>query len=220
MTRLLVAVKSCQRDRALGHHKTIRQTWGRDIQDFDLLFFTGPGESNNLDEVTLDVADDYDSLPSKTREILRYSLQRGYDFTFLCDTDTFLILRRLLSCGFENWDYSGRIGSFPAIGTTFSYKDGRGYTNPNCHPWASGGLGYFLSRKAAEIVASAEPISWAEDLSVGQILGPFIQMGEIIAKDIPDFDAGISWHYPAHRLGWDKDVKLAAWMKSMYEAHR
>ncbi len=217
---LLIAVKSCVRDREAGHHETIRQTWGKDL-DADIKFFMGGSSELRRDEIVIETPDpaydDYDHLPYKTQDIAWFSVSQGYDYTFLCDTDTFLIPRKLLACGYQNWDYSGRFGSSPAIGTTFSFKDGRGYTNPNCHPWASGGLGYFLSQKAARIIGDADPVSWAEDLSVGQILGPRIQSGEITAKDIPDFDAGISWHYPAHWLGWDKDAKLAPWMRSMYD---
>jgi hypothetical protein len=218
---LLLAVKSCQRDLEAGHHKTIRETWGQDLPDVDLRFFVGRGAPHMMDELSVDVPDDYDSLPVKTRAILNWSSTTGrYDHVFLCDTDTFLIPRKLMACGFQNWDYCGRFGKSPAVGTTFSTRDARGNAIEQCHPWASGGLGYFLSRKAAAIVAEAEPMSWAEDLSVGQILGPRIQSGEITATDIDGFDAGISWHYPAHRLGWDKDAKVPLWMKKMYEEHR
>ena len=225
MAKVLIAVKSCHDDLDKGCHQTIRETWGKYIVDPTLRFFQGRTsgfECNVIDEiqdvVILPVLDDYDHLPFKTKEILEYSLSAGYDYTFLCDVDTFLIPSKLLQTDFQNYDYSGRFGSEPKIGTTFSYKDGRGIRHEHCHPWASGGFGYFLSRKAAQIVVDTESKMWAEDMMVGDILGPKIISGEIKAADLQHFENEASYHYPAHRFGWNRQ-RMQEWMREMNGDH-
>ena len=221
MAKVLIAVKSCHDDLKQGCHNTIRETWGRNVGVADLGFFVGYRSGPNLsifllnDEISIPCEDDYDHLPQKTRRILQWSLEQGYDFTFLCDVDTFLEPDRLMKTGFENYDYSGRFGSEPKIGTTFQYKDGRGIRHEHCEVWASGGFGYFLSRKAAKIVTETEPTMWAEDMFVGNTLGKFIRMGEITAADLQHFENEASWHYPAHIRGWCRET-MQVWMKEMY----
>lgn len=218
--RTLIAVKSCWSDMKQGCHDTILKTWGKQVDD--LRFFIGlPYDGLSLEKIAhLDVADDYDSLPQKTRKILQWSLGRDYDYTFLCDVDTFLIPYKLFQTKFQNYDYSGRIGSEHTLGVPFRYKDGRGQIRPKCYTWASGGFGYFLSRKAAEYVVKAviDPKEWAEDVHVGDVLGPLIATGKVAASNLEHFENEASWHYPAHRLGWDR-VTMQAWMEAMYAEH-
>lgn len=220
MAKVLIAVKSCHDDLKQGCHDTIRKTWGRNVPMFaHLKLFVGGGNieyhpGDHADEVNLRCLDDYDSLPSKTKEICQWSWMRGYDFTFLCDVDTFLEPDRLMKTGFEKYDYSGRFGSSPAIGSQFDFKDGRGIRHEHCHPWASGGFGYFVSRKAASVITSVEPKIWAEDMYVGQVMGPLIQCGDIEAADLPNFENYASFHYPAHKLGWNRQ-RMQEWMREM-----
>jgi hypothetical protein len=223
--KILIAVKSCHDDLKKGCHQTIRETWGRDVPLFaDLKFFVGGGNieyhpGDLADEINLRCQDDYDSLPSKTKEICQWSLGHGYEFTFLCDVDTFLIPEKLFKTGFEKFDYSGRFGSSPKIGSQFKFKDGRGIRHEHCHPWASGGFGYFLSRKAARIIANIEPTLWAEDMYIGNTLGPDIQSGNITAADLPNFENEASWHYPAHKLGWSR-AAMQVWMREKYQEYK
>jgi len=192
---LIVAVKSCRRDQSLGYHQAIRDTWGRGV---DVRFFVGGSgiESNFApDEVALDCKDDYEALPFKTKAILEWSTKRGFDFTFLCDNDTFLKPDKLYRTDFQKYDYSGRFGEHPEIGSIFSYTDGRGNFYPNCHPWASGGIGYFLSRHASLIVLEYTPMIWAEDMHVGQCLGPYIRNRNISACDLKNFHNVAAWHF-------------------------
>ncbi len=212
--KLLIAVKSCMRDRDRGCHQVIRDTWAKDVKSADVMFFVGKTGLNvhlEDDEDTLSVRDDYYALPFKTREILQWSAQHGYDFTFLCDNDTFVVLNRLLNCGFESYDYSGKFCRAP--GTTFNYSDREG-KYLSIHPWASGGFGYFVSRRAAGFVTVAQPNVWAEDMFVGQVLGSPIQRGEISAYDIPNFAGNITWHYPNHFRLAPYDV-IRGWMPDM-----
>jgi hypothetical protein len=222
--RTLIAVKSCWRDLTRGDHSHIRNTWGRDAWHipFDVRFFTGVRSVPWFtleDEIHLDCPDDYDSLPYKTRAILGWSIDQGYDHTFLCDTDTYIIPQLLATCGYQNYDIAGRFGAMPALGTTFNYRDARG-TYPNCHPWPSGGVGYFVSKLAAKLIVASEPKVWAEDMYVGQVLGPLIGAGEIKGIDIPNFEGVIAWHFPRREYGNKCYDPAFGWMQKMYKEYR
>jgi hypothetical protein len=217
---LLIAVKSCWKDKARDCHDSIRRTWGQHahIADANLTFFLGYGSGKTeQDEVVLNVQDDYDSLPFKTRSILEFFLDRNYDHVLLCDIDTFLIPYRIPSCGYKQFDYSGRFGSVYPVGTTFTMQDDRNHIIENCHPWASGGIGYFLSREAARIVTETEPNHWAEDLYVGQALGPYIQSGHILAADLPNFEIEVGWHFPRRMYENRMFDPSFGWMEKMYK---
>ena len=215
---VLVGVKSCQLDQDRGCHKAIRETWGKDLPSFcDLKFFTGaiqPWECSTvvdlLDEISLNCRDDYESLPSKTKAILTWALSRPYKFIFLCDTDTFIIPRRLFSCGFEKYDYTG-VFKRP-IGVEFDMVDDRGIAQKNSLPWASGGLGYFLSREAAEIVIGSNFVHWAEDFNVGQCLSRAYDRVSIYEP--PRMQQWMTWHYCAtgHKRKFNP-----AWLYRAYE---
>ena len=96
-------------------------------------------------------------LAFRERRGTRYAAGRGeglaaWDYLFKCDDDTYVSIPRLLAYDTASRDYIGA-----------EWKPDVKY--------ASGGAGYFLSRKAAAIVA--EKLTHAtgvEDLLVGQIL--------------------------------------------------
>jgi hypothetical protein len=191
---LMVGIKSCQRDREAGFHSAIRETWGGNLPHA-LYFFMG-GESGGVDEIGLDCPDGYWELPYKTKAILQWFLKTEASHIFLCDCDTF-VLPSTFGLGYEAVDYAGKISYWPVgaqMGATFRYNDGRGNVIDPCHAWASGGYGYFLSRKAAEAVIPVTPLSWAEDLFVGQVMGPLLKSGDIQAKDL-DLRNKHTWHF-------------------------
>ena len=218
--RLLVAVKSCVRDALRGDEDCVRQSWGKYLpENVDLRFFVGlPNFDDHFrakdDEIILDCPDDYDSLPKKTWAILDFLTMTDYDFCFLCDNDTFVHVPKFMKCGFENYDFAGRFGHMPPLGEKFNYKDPRGVYN-DIYGWPSGGVGYFVSRKAAELAIREEPKTWAEDQSIGQALGGHIKSGEIKAVDLPNFEGNVSWHFPRREynnvvfnptLGWHEKM--------------
>jgi hypothetical protein len=222
--RTLIAVKSCWRDLSRGDHSVIRKTWGQDAWHvpFDVRFFIGRDSEiwYELDDEThLDCPDDYDSLPHKTRAILAWSVDRNYDYTFLCDTDTYIVPRLLAKCGYENYDIAGRFGAMPALGTTFNYRDARG-VYPNSWPWPSGGVGYFISNRAARLIAATEPTVWAEDMFVGRVLGPLIRDNQIRGLDIPDFEGKVAWHFPRRQYGNKCYDPSFGWIEKMYKEYR
>jgi hypothetical protein len=221
---LLFAVKSCQADRMRGDHQVIRDTWGRDIKDGDLRFFVGgriPDGEQRADEVGLNCADDYHSLPYKTREILRWSVTQGYDRTFLCDTDTYVIPSKLMKTDFQKFDYFGVNGR--ELGVTFPYhapdRDGNRWFLPHCYPWASGGFGYSLTKKASLFIVNSEPNIWAEDLWVGQIMGPLYKTGQITMANVNQLEGQATWHFPQHVYQSGYDPRFG-WMEKMYREQR
>jgi hypothetical protein len=193
---LLIGVKSCERDRTQGFHQAIRNTWGSGLTN--LYFFMGAGSNPiAIDEVSVDAPDDYRSLPFKTKAMLNWFLLRDWTHMFLCDNDTYINIAEFQKIDYQNYDYSGYFGYWPVgkkMGDTFRYDDGQGNIHDPCHAWASGGFGYFVSRKAAELIVATEPCSWAEDLWVGQALGPHIQSGAIKGHALQNYAGTSVWH--------------------------
>ena len=110
MAQLIVAVKSCQRDKDAGFHDAIRETWGRDLKakGVQVMFFIGlpPGVASmghpqgynqvlQRDEFIVNAADDYNSLPFKTRGICQWATAKVFTHLFLCDCDTIINRRRM-----------------------------------------------------------------------------------------------------------------------------
>ena len=166
--KLLIAISSCGDFESNGNNQALRDTWLKDAirlgVPYKFFFGVGQGGPELGDSVILhDVPDDYGHLTYKTRASLRWAHAEGYDFVFRCFPDTYVRVDRLLACGFEQFDYLG---------------DFRGEVAgpPN---YASGGPGYWLSRKAFSFLIDApvlgvwrdEITSWAEDLWTGQVLG-------------------------------------------------
>lgn len=164
--RILIAILSCHARPELPNAQ--RETWLKDIAAFpvDYRYFLGrlpqqqaqppqdprrapvyqPSEAKLRpapDQIYLDVADDYDSLPLKTQAMLAWAYHRGYDFVFKCDDDTYCRVDRLLDSGFEKHDYSGFRKMSPYFG------------KPEI-AYAQGGAGYWLIRKAIEFAICEE----------------------------------------------------------------
>ena len=217
-----------------GRHDAIRGTWGQAAKalGIEVRYFVGasnavlggqPGRapftaSQRSDEVILDCHDDYDHLPQKTKAICLWAAGKMLDHIFLADTDTFLVPRKLLTCGYEPYDYVGKIDRDPAVPFDYTPVDRHGEATPGkYYPWASGGYGYFLSKKAFFEVASNYPDTWAEDLWVAQVLGPLIAKGEMTALSTPR--NVYSWHHPEHGEIYNIE-KLADWMNEMQRTQR
>ena len=164
--RMLIAVCSCQRDLGLGCHEVIRNSWGKQFPNQDILFFVGGPEKPDLlgDERWLDCDDRYMGLPKKIKKVIEYAYCQGYDFIFKCDVDTVLLDRPYLS-NVNGIDYFGYAVSAP--GEQFYFQGG----------------GYGLSRKAmAIVIEKADDVNnWAEDVMVGEALRSYARIGAIRA---------------------------------------
>jgi hypothetical protein len=232
--KTLIAVASCIRDTENGYNQAIRETWKTEVPDgTDFRFFVGNIESPvNLlpDEVLLDCKDGYFDLPWKTQAILRWALENNYTHILKCDTDTYARPRKILQSNFAAYDY---VGHFNGL------VDGVRIGQPNsvygsCYPWASGGSGYWLSSRAAELVVSNPPdAKWVcpnlkypcEDLGVGMTLGPKLESGEFIALD--DSRYWRSWrknyqvYFTAHYCSEGEKREFdVSWMYSHWKVNR
>jgi hypothetical protein len=153
--RVLVALSSCQSYENDGRNQSVRDTWLKDLPEgWDYRFFHGRSALPKDDVIVVNCDDGMNDLTHKTQGKLRWAVEHGYDFVFCCFPDTYACVERLVACGFENHDY---VGTF--------------YCHPGGIPYCQGGAGYFLSRRAAEIVAAANlPHYIAEDCIVGDTL--------------------------------------------------
>ena len=149
----IILITSCNRDAERGCNDAIRNTWLSKWGDLiPHRFFMGQGCNNPKDDELVFYEDDgYESVVNKTQEAYRWAFQNGYDYVFQCDVDTYVFIPRLLSSGFEKYDYIG-------------YLVGHG-------TYAGGGCGYWLSKKAIEYLVSDKPPfpNWS-DLWVGNVL--------------------------------------------------
>jgi hypothetical protein len=150
--KLLLAIKSCCRDTKV--HPSIRNTWAQSLPvGVDVRFFVGRGfvKQSEKDEVQVKAGDEYLDLCAKVQRMLEWSLFRGYDYTFLADTDTYIHPDRLLACF-----------SQVLIGC-------HDYAGTSCGWFAQGGEGYFVSRRFAELIVNAPPQTTNEDQQSGTV---------------------------------------------------
>jgi hypothetical protein len=170
--QMLIAVMSCQRDLALGYHEVIRQSWGKALADIaDVRFFVGGPDRLSPDEVWLDAPDDYDHLSLKAIEIFKWAQRCDYEHIFKCDCDTTIFVNRFKRYNYKRIDYAGRFWG----------------GEPGERGLYAAGTGYFLSRKAYEIIITDGhgPVK-DEDVMVGNTLEPLIVSGAIKAEHIAE----------------------------------
>jgi hypothetical protein len=228
--KTLIAVVSYFGDSDRGSHQAIRDTWGQDAisAGFDLRFFIGrrsPGWTvKSEDEILLDEKrlvldgdpDDHEYWQSLIDGILRWSIEQNYEFTFVCCNDTFIIPHKLMACGFEKYDYSGQF--VPIVDFPLGMKSTDEIYGHNLYLWADAGVGWFVSKRAAEFVILGEKDGWPFDIHVGQVLGPIIGWGCLRAATIPGFWDNISYHYRfATGIGYNPEC---GWQKEMHERHK
>lgn len=213
--KILIAIPSCRLHS--DYQWAQRNTWIKDIpKDVDYKFFLGReaglegGVVDEIrDEVYLYCSDafmperglkKYPTLPQKTKQICDYALLAGYDYIFKVDTDTLVNVENLLHSGFANNEYSG------------------GYNQEESGEFCSGGAGYWLSRKAMQVVVDSTVEHWSEDVFVALALkekgilpvwnsGYRWKPGEIVDKDM------ITLHL---RSALNKNYYDPAWMYKYY----
>ena len=225
---VLFATKSCETDRLAGFHEAIRQTWGKHVREpNELRFFVGDFRTTAIkpaDETFVPSPDGYAELPYKVRTIMGFFvIQTRHDFIFLSDTDTFCIPNRLLTCGYENYDITAAFIKGLKPGQIFRHvvRDPRGpdIVLEKSYAPPSGGLGYFLSRKAAQVIADTKPDPkvWADDLYVAEALGPMLASGELTGYQPPDYH-DMTFHFPKHQYKTNYSLGTK-WMERMYRQY-
>jgi len=139
--KVLIAVVSCHTREEFA--EAIRSTWLPSVPaELDIRFFRGTGATREAksDETWLSCRDDYEGLPNKVQEIVRWAYVHDYDYVMKLDDDTILRPKAWLD-GFLRVDFSGCLE--PAC-----------KPNEIQTPW---GFAYVLSRKAMELVLK-EPL--------------------------------------------------------------
>jgi hypothetical protein len=110
------------------------------------------------DTILLPVPDDYKHVAFKTQEKLKWALNNGFDYIFLCFADTYINIKRLINSDFINQDY---IGSFFKWDKSWSPVETEG---------CSGGAGYWVSKKAAKLIIDTPVTDWADDRWIATIM--------------------------------------------------
>jgi len=159
--KILAAVVSCAQH--LNRNTAVLETWGRENRLFFTASFANPSHRTIEYSIKLftgrdlEVPDDYAHLPQKVKAVCEYASDNEFDFLFKADSDTYCFVQRLLDSGFESHDYVGWTSGLASM--------------PPCDEYASGGAGYWLSRKAFSLVAKA-PLTddTCEDRWVGRVL--------------------------------------------------
>lgn len=142
--KVLIAILSCRR------HSLLESTQRRIMQwqienwrlphgaEFDLRYFIGSIHQKTSDpsHVHLPVGDHVEALPFKSQMMMRWALDRDYQYVYRGDTDCYIHLPRLLKTVPKDLDYTG-----------YYRTDPKEYGN-----YASGGSGYWVSRRSMEII--------------------------------------------------------------------
>jgi hypothetical protein len=209
--KILVAVKSSAKAWMQGCHEPIRETWGSKIKactKYDhthLKFFFGNGSSWLLaphhDEVHIDAPDEYKDLSKKVNKILEYSISEGYDFTYLCDTDTFCRVDRL----------------HELLWHSCTQSDYLGWIIPWEPKFAFGGCGFVVSRRAAQIVVNEPVQDPMDDISIGKIL--YGRNGITVIDGVRGFNLGVGWHFTKNVYAVKRYDPKFPWMRLMAEKH-
>jgi hypothetical protein len=200
MPKVLIAISSCEQYERDGLNQPLRATWLPEAVSLgmDYKFFHGRGASPKEGVVVLDVVDELYGLTEKLKAKICWAVAKGYDYVFSCFPDTYVCPERLL----------GIAGEY--IGNAFQHPGGT--------PFAQGGPGYLISRRACEVVA-AEHSSylnddcWLADTLVKAGITPLHNPGFTAFGPGPLRSNGsITNHLSTQPLGFTKEC--------MYEEHR
>lgn len=131
----------------------LEEAWKRESPNYTASRFSNEeatGYAAKEDEIILHASDKYEHMPLKLKGALRWSLIHNFEFVFVCLTDTYVSIVRLLHSDFENYEWCGTSnGPGTALG---------------------GGPGMWLNRRAVEFLVNAPITSWAYDQWVGEVL--------------------------------------------------
>jgi hypothetical protein len=155
MLKPLLSIGACRRDLENGRLQAVRDTWLPACEGvIDHIFLIGGQRDVPVDALWTGEADGIDSLAQKTHAACVYALEHGHTHLFQCFTDTYVRPERLIASDYWRHEYIGYHGG-----------------HENALNYASGGAGYWLSKRCIELVAlEIPPMEWAEDRWVGQAL--------------------------------------------------
>ena len=153
MIKPIILVMSCARDRANGRQQAAEETWMRSWGWIVPHRFVLGRDCAGIGlpwELIVPAPDDYNGVVDKFQMARGWALTGGYTHIFHACIDTWINVPKLMVSDFEKHDYTG-----------YRCDEGHG----------SGGMGYWLSAKAARAVMVAQaPPGVYEDLWVGAVL--------------------------------------------------
>jgi len=181
--KTIIGLLACQ---ALPERRNLcRQTWLPVLQSLgvDVVFLIGGHRSleRHGDELYLPVPDTYPTLPQKTVAFCHWFSGTDATHLFKADDDTFIHPWRFM-------DWLATITTQDYVGN--EWRDRAGY--------ASGGAGYLLSRRAAEVATTVKKKHGSEDMEVAKVLKKsklrfhidhrFIGFGNEVKRPLPGND--------------------------------
>lgn len=216
--KLAILVVSCKRNR--HKQQAIRDSWARDagLANVDLFFIEGhPEQAEALlveDRLIVPAPDTYEYLSHKIWHGVSAALRLlDADHYLKIDDDCVINIQKLLEFSYEKFDYVGsdvNLGSRTAFDwhapAVFNKQlAGLIFEIDPDQTWYDGQGGYFLSRKAARILAST-PLSkyqhMLEDYATGRVMSAngleasalnskFLSIREIYIKDSRDYESAV-----------------------------
>lgn len=216
--KLAVLVVSCKKNR--HKQQAIRDTWAKDacIANIDVYFIEGHPEQSEAvlleDRLILPVPDTYEYLSHKIWHGVSAALRIiDADHYFKLDDDCMLNVQKLLEFAYEKFDY---IGSDINLGsrTAFDWHSSAVFNKQLAglifeidprQTWYDGQGGYFLSQKAAHLIASTPLPKYQhilEDYATGRVMSAngleatslnskFLSIREIYIKDDRDYEGAV-----------------------------
>jgi hypothetical protein len=100
--KIAIAIMSCVKN--AERREAVRRTWVKDIP-FGIDYFFFVGHVGVSDAISLPCGDAYEDCAFKQIEMIKFV--KDYDYVFFCDDDTYVVIDRLMLCGFEAHDYMG-----------------------------------------------------------------------------------------------------------------
>ena len=193
----LIGVTTCHTHKYKAKVLAQRETWVRDAAGvIDVRFFYGSGNAQLAPPDTVyltDVCDSYMGRPSKIRGMCRWALAAGYDWALKTDDDVYIDILRLLNVVPTREDYVGR---------PVEFRDR--ITGKVTVKFASG-FGYWLSRRAMQVIADAPDFTGLEDRWVAeQLFAAGITLtadSERYVACYPGIEPSVVWKLPATRNG-------------------
>lgn len=183
--RIIIGVLTCPKN----HHRAdgIRETWLKLVPDYVrvLFVFARPGRNHSLEgnELYLNCPEAYEKLPEKAHLFYEFCAKNfDFDYIFKTDDDSYIEMNKFLSFDKQGGDYIGRFQGMEDSAVTRTWHYGKctdktyeiPYEGEYVCDWARGG-GYFLSRKAVDVLLPRTAVSFSkelfEDKMVGDALG-------------------------------------------------
>ncbi len=201
--RYLIGVTTCHIPKYRPKVQAQRETWVRDAEGIiDVRFLYGrvPLEKGPVllelatDSVILACGDGYLERPGKIKGVCQWALDHDYDWVFKTDDDVYIDISTLMRVA------PAHVGDY--FGRPVEFKDR--VTKKVTVRFASG-FGYWLSRRAMQVIADAPDFTGLEDRWVAeQLLAAGITLtadSERYLACYPGIEPPAVWRLPATRQG-------------------